>query len=69
MALLIQGNEYDIDRAYVVCTYQTFLNFTAVSMNTLQLNYMMSLTNHLVCSIKLKERNFLQSFMAPEYWE
>lgn len=22
----------------------------------------------LVCSIRLKERNFLQSFMAPEYW-
>ena len=70
------GTEHDIDSAYGVCMYQTFLNFTTGFMNTLQFKQMMNLA---VCQfVILKgfslavygEANFLLKHGgSPEYWE
>ena len=38
------GTEHDFDSAYGVCMHLTFLNFTADSMNVLQLKQVMNLT-------------------------
>ena len=38
------GFEHDVDSSYGVCIYQTLMNFTADSVNTLQFKQMMNLT-------------------------
>ena len=44
LKIVEHGIEQDVDGAYGVCIYYTFLNFTADSMNTLQFKQMMNLT-------------------------
>ena len=64
------GIKHDIYSAYGVYINNTFLNFKAVSMNTLQFKQMMNLTNRLVCNIIMfGEVNLLQTLTIPKSLE